>query len=457
MIQMLGIWELRIGHLLVTCLPVGKVGNWLLVILLLLAPLSTNAQELTFQYQDQIFQIMPQLHWQKEESSYFFRTKEVTVKDVGNPPKGVTKRRKRTWDSASILQTIESKIASVLNRPAGKVTIKRNEEGDIVFEGLGLPGRELDTALATELTQKALEEGIYTIQLPVTEEAPEVFVEDDELKEKGIYELISIGESDFSRSPANRIHNIGVGISSFNGHLVEPEKEFSFNEILGPVNAYNNYRKELTILGDRTIPAFGGGLCQVSTTAYRGIWKAGFPITSRRNHSYAVRYYAPAGTDATIFPPWTDLRFLNDTENSILIQTHTEGSNAYFLYYGTKPEGREVELVGPMNWDIKNPPENRIVYTEEIPPGEKRVVGRAVPGMKTMWYRYLTYADDKEVIEPFFSEYEARPYYEEIGTLAFDDGGLDGPRIILPEEDLSKDPSFDVDIPRRGERVRVRR
>ena len=30
---------------------------------------------------------------------------------------------------------------------------------------------------------------------------------------------------------------------------------------------------------------------------------AGFKITERRNHGYRVRYYEPAGTDATIYDP----------------------------------------------------------------------------------------------------------------------------------------------------------
>ena len=33
-----------------------------------------------------------------------------------------------------------------------------------------------------------------------------------------------------------------------------------------------------------------------------------------------------------------------------------------------------------------------------------------------MWYRYLTLADGTLEKEEFFSHYEARPYYEEIGV-----------------------------------------
>ena len=148
---------------------------------------------------------------------------------------------------------------------------------------------------------------------------------------------------------------------------------------------------------------------------------------SRRNHSYAVRYYAPAGTDATIFPPWTGMRFTNDTRGALLIQTAMEGDNAYFIYYGTKPTKRHVELVGPFTWDIKEPPEDKHGYTTLIPEGETRTVGSAVPGMKTKWYRLISLANGKTEAEEFLSEYAARPNYAETGVAAGD------PRA--PEED----------------------
>ena len=151
-----------------------------------------HAQELTYQYQDQIFTIQPQLHWQQEGKAYFFRGKEIIVDENKGIPHGVAKRRKRTWDTEAISQTIESKIANKINRDAGQVTIKRDENGEIVFDGIGFPGRKLDTALTVELTLKALKEDVYTIQLPVKEEDPTMIIADADLKSKGIVELVTV-------------------------------------------------------------------------------------------------------------------------------------------------------------------------------------------------------------------------------------------------------------------------
>ena len=153
----------------------------------------------------------------------------------------------------------------------------------------------------------------------------------------------------------------------------------------------------------------------MSTTSYRGVWEYGFPITARRNHSFAVLYYSPHGTDATIYPPYTDMRFLNDSPGSLLIHTHVEGDKAYFIYYGTRDD-RSSEIIGPYSWDFRAPPPDRTEYTREIPPGTTRKASERVPGLKAMWYRVVQRSGSGEVVEPVLSAYEARPLYIQIGV-----------------------------------------
>jgi vancomycin resistance protein YoaR len=110
--------------------------------------------------------------------------------------------------------------------------------------------------------------------------------------------------------------------------LLLPGEIFSFNSHLGPVDGAHGFLKELVIKPEGTLPEFGGGLCQVSTTAYRGALYAGLPIVERSPHSYAVGYYSQIGghgIDATIYPGAHDLRFKNDTPGSLLLQAYTEG------------------------------------------------------------------------------------------------------------------------------------
>lgn len=167
----------------------------------------------------------------------------------------------------------------------------------------------------------------------------------------GIEELVAQGVSNFSGSSASRINNIRVGASRYDGLILNPGEEFSFNEHLGPISSAAGFKPELVIKSNGTVPELGGGLCQVSTTVFRAALYGGLPITARKNHSYAVSYYAPQGTDATIYPGVVDFRFVNNTKNHLLIDTYLDGNELHFDFYGT-PDERKVIVDGPHHYDF---------------------------------------------------------------------------------------------------------
>lgn len=210
-------------------------------------------------------------------------------------------------------------------------------------------GQELAVADSTSAIVHGLAAGAEKVRLALRPVRPAVAVT-PLMEQYGIRALVARGETDFSGSPKNRIHNIRVGAGKYHGLLVPPGAEFSFNENLGPVEAYTGFLPELVILADRTTPQYGGGLCQVSTTMFRAAVRAGVPITARRNHAYAVSYYGTPGFDATIYPPNPDLRFRNDTPGHLLIQTKIEGSKLRFEFWGM-PDGRRVDIAGPFPFD----------------------------------------------------------------------------------------------------------
>jgi len=329
-------------------------------------------------------------------------------------------------DSMKIHRYLESFVAPDVFREKTDVSIDMDDEGDITFEGTGLYGRKLDLEAATKMMEYAIKHGLTYMHLPLIREDPVVTVLNDELKAMGIKELISGGETDFSYSPRNRIININNGLSKFAGHIVKPGEEFVFGDTLGAVDGSTGYLKELVIKGDKTVPEFGGGLCQVSTTAYRAVLAAGYPITARRNHSYAVSYYKPLGLDATVYPPTVEMQFVNDTPTHMLMQSFTEGNKAYYNFYGTKTD-RTVHMIGPYYSGWISPPAKKVEYSANLSPGETQVVGHAVPGVNVTWYRYVTYNDEmvkndktgkdenKFFIETIYSKYQSRPDYYIVG------------------------------------------
>ncbi len=177
--------------------------------------------------------------------------------------------------------------------------------------------------------------------------------------------MLARGESNFTGSPKNRTHNINVGSKKFNGILVKPGEEFSFNKLLGPVDASSGYLPELVIKKGTLVPEYGGGLCQVSTTLFRAAVLAGLPILERHPHALPVHYYNPQGFDATIYPGVSDLRFKNDTPGYILIQSEITGSQMNFEIYGTN-DGRKVTLDGPNQYDIKPNGSLKAILTRTI-------------------------------------------------------------------------------------------
>jgi len=217
-------------------------------------------------------------------------------------------------------------------------------------------------------------------------------ITNENVNDFGINELIGVGESDFSGSPVNRRHNITNGAENLNGLLIKPDEEFSLLEALGEINAETGYLPELVIRDGRTIPEYGGGLCQIGTTVFRLAINSGLPITERRNHSYRVSYYEPAGTDATIYDPWPDLKFINDTGNYLLMQTRIEGNDLIFEFWGSD-DSREVKVTDPIIYNIKPPAPTKYVESEQLEPGEEKCIERAHNGADAYFKRVITWPE----------------------------------------------------------------
>jgi vancomycin resistance protein YoaR len=230
----------------------------------------------------------------------------------------------------------------------------------------------------------------------------------ENINDLGVKEKLGTGHSNFAGSPANRVHNIHVGANSMDGLLIKPGEEFSTMQALGEVSKETGYKPELVIKENKTIPEYGGGLCQVGTTMFRAALESGLEITERRNHSYRVSYYEPpVGMDATIYDPHPDLRFKNDTDDHILIQSRIEGTDIYFDLWGTD-DGRKVEITDPVVYNITKPKPPKIVETTELKPGEERCTESAHNGASAYFTYKVNYqVEDKEDRErKFYSHYQ---------------------------------------------------
>ncbi|MFA4891225.1 MAG: VanW family protein [Candidatus Gracilibacteria bacterium] len=283
------------------------------------------------------------------------------------------------------------------------------DTGAIIINGKGRDGIAIQRETLKKSLELALENSVDKVQIETKTIIAPVTIS-KELQDMGIKELIGVGHTNFSGSPKNRIYNIGVGVDHFNGMLIAPDEEFSFNTTLGRVDASTGYKEELVITKIGTVPEYGGGLCQVSTTMYGAAVFTGLPITERAPHSYAVSYYSSVtghGLDATIYLGGQDLKYINDTPGHILINSYAEGNDAYFKFYGTS-DGRVVKLDGPTLSNYKYPLAE-VIYevSNDLAPGETKQVERKHTGFDALWYRTITYPDGEEKVEEIFSHYKA--------------------------------------------------
>jgi len=151
----------------------------------------------------------------------------------------------------------------------------------------------------------------------------------------------------------------------------------------------------------------GGGVCQVSTTAFRAAFEAGYPIIERYAHGFRVGWYEPpVGLDATVYAPQVDLKFLNDSPYYLLIETKVDRAAATlkFLFYSTQPD-YTVAMEGPFESNVVPHPEP--IYEEDpsLEPGETVQVEWPKDGLDVTVYRVL-HKDGQEIRrDTFFSHY----------------------------------------------------
>ena len=211
-------------------------------------------------------------------------------------------------------------------------------------------GRTLEVEASVKAINDALLRGEHTASLVINEAQPQVSGSST-AEQLGITQLLLSETSYFYGSSPERIQNIEAAAARFHGVLVAPGETFSMGQTMGDVSLDNGFAEALIIYGGRTIKGVGGGVCQVSTTLFRTVFNAGFPIVERTPHAYRVSYYERiasggvdprlAGLDATVYFPLVDFKFTNDSPYWILMETYMGTGSLTWKFYSTS-DGRTV-------------------------------------------------------------------------------------------------------------------
>jgi len=249
-------------------------------------------------------------------------------------------------------------------------------------------GRAMDIEASIKAINEALLRGEHTASLVINEAQPKVPATATG-QELGITELIHSETSYFYGSSAERIQNIQAAAAQFHGLLVAPGATFSMGEHMGDVSLENGFAEALIIYGGRTIKGVGGGVCQVSTTLFRAVFNAGFPIVERIPHAYRVSYYEQtasgavdprlAGLDATVYFPLVDFKFTNDSPHWILMETYMGSSSLTWKFYSTA-DGRSVTWDTSGVTDVVPAPQPVYEVNDELGKNQMKQVDWAANG-----------------------------------------------------------------------------
>lgn len=134
---------------------------------------------------------------------------------------------------------------------------------------------------------------------------------------------------------AGRTENITIAARTVDGTVLAPGEAFSLNETLGRRTPEKGYNQAPVIVGGRLTRDYGGGVSQVATTLFNGMFFAGLRDVEHKPHSFYISRY-PEGREATVNYGSVDLKFRNDTPHGVLIQMFVSGGQVHTRFWSTK-------------------------------------------------------------------------------------------------------------------------
>lgn len=181
---------------------------------------------------------------------------------------------------------------------------------------------------------------------------------------------------------SNRNTNVKLAAQAINGTVVQPGQEFSFNGTVGERTEAKGYKGAAAYNNGEVVQEIGGGVCQVSSTLYNAVVKAGLKTTVRRSHTYEPSYVTP-GTDATVSWGGPDYKFQNNSSAGIGIRAHYADQTLTVSIYGIPilEEGVTYSLQSTKLKDT-DPPAPTYEEDPTLEPGVEKVKSSGSIGSK---------------------------------------------------------------------------
>jgi vancomycin resistance protein YoaR len=194
----------------------------------------------------------------------------------------------------------------------------------------------------------------------------------------------------------NRNTNVRLAAEAINGTVIKPGQEFSFNGTVGQRTEAKGYKGAAAYNNGEVVQEIGGGVCQVSTTLYNAVFKAGLKISSRRSHTFEPSYVTP-GRDATVSWDQPDFKFINNSSTAIGLRASYADQKVTISVYGIPilEDGITWDLDSKKVEDLGTP---NPTYEEDqtLQPGEEVIKSKGSAGSRWETYK-VVYKNGKEI------------------------------------------------------------
>lgn len=197
-------------------------------------------------------------------------------------------------------------------------------------------------------------------------------------------------------SNKNRNTNVRLAAEAINGTVIKPGHEFSFNGTVGQRTETKGYKGAAAYNNGEVVQEIGGGVCQVSTTLYNAVFKAGLKISYRRSHTFEPNYVTP-GRDATVSYEQPDFKFINTSSTAIGLRASYADQKMTVSVYGIPI------LEDGITWDLESKkvedlgvPEPEYVEDQTLEPGVEKTTSKGSSGSRWETYK-VVYKDGKEI------------------------------------------------------------
>lgn len=245
----------------------------------------------------------------------------------------------------------------------------------------------LDFNISMEEAKRIISEEKEEYEIPLKITKPKVKTED--LGDKIFKQTLSKYTTIYDAGNKSRANNIALACKTINGTIILPGETFSYNKVLGNTTKEKGYQLGGAYVGGKVVKAYGGGICQVSTTLYNSVLYANLEIVERYNHSYAVSY-VPAGRDATVSYGGKDFKFKNNRKYPIKIVANAKNGVVNISLKGIK-EDKEYDI--EISSSVLSTTSFETTYQDNntLAEGKQKIIQKGHNGYKSKAYKIVKY------------------------------------------------------------------